>query len=334
MNISFRRISTYLLLPLVAVLLSSASCGSRLSKQETSQPVNVVFNADSAYYFCQKQCSFGERTMNSRAHDLCGEWIADKFMSYGMNVFLQQTVVKGYDGTPLNVTNIIAEYKPELAERLLLCAHWDTRPWADNDPDTVNWHNPIMGANDGASGVGVLLETARLLASSDSVRVGVDFVCFDAEDWGFPEWEWGRMPDPGDTWALGSQYWADNNSGKHYRFGILLDMVGGIGSTFYQEGMSCQYAQHIVDKVWSAASTAGYLSLFPPQTGAYVTDDHVYINEKAGIPTIDIIPFFPDCPSSTFGPTWHTVDDTMDNIDRKVLEAVGQTIVQVVFSEL
>ena len=317
--------------------LFSVSCGN-LRKQTTEdaallQPVGPVFCADSAYLYCEKQCDFGPRTMNSEAHDLCEQWIATKFQNFGMEVFLQKTTLTGYDGTPLKSTNIIASYKPELVERILLCAHWDSRPWADNDPDEANWKKPVMAANDGASGVAVMLEVARQLQVSDSLALGVDFICFDAEDWGVPQWS--DAEDAGESWALGAQYWAVNPHKQGYkaRFGILLDMVGGQGAQFYKERMSVKYANKIVDKVWRAAQVVGFGSMFPSSSGGYITDDHIPVNQKAKIPTIDIIPYYPACEQSSFGPTWHTVTDDMAHIDKNTLQAVGQTLIQVLFSE-
>ena len=320
------------------------SCGFRKQTADNSvqrQPVGPTFCADSAYLFCQQQCDFGPRTMNSKAHDDCEQWIVKKFQSYGMTVIPQKTILQGYDGTPLRSTNIIASYKPDLSDRILLCAHWDSRPWADNDPDEANWHKPVMAANDGASGVAVMLEIARLLSPSllspDSCllspSLGIDFICFDAEDYGYPQWETGI--DPGDTWALGAQYWSANLHKQGYtaRFGILLDMVGGQGAQFYQEGMSKVYASSIVDKVWRAASVVGYGSFFPKKDGWNITDDHLPVNTIAKIPCIDIIPYYPFCEQSSFGPTWHTVNDDMAHIDKSTLQAVGQTVIQVLFSE-
>lgn len=278
--------------------------------------------------------------MNSKAHEDCGQWIVEKFKDYGMTVVTQKTALKGYDGTMLNSTNIIASYKPELSDRILLCAHWDSRPWADNDPDEANWKKPVLAANDGASGVAVMLEIARLLnglqLTNDSLQVknlGIDFICFDAEDWGVPQWS--DATDVGDTWALGAQYWAANPHVKGYRarFGILLDMVGGQGAQFYKEGVSVQYANAIVDKVWLAAQVVGFGSMFPSQKGSNITDDHVPVNQITKIPTIDIIPYYPNCQQSSFGPTWHTVNDDMAHIDKNTLQAVGQTLIQVLFSE-
>ena len=360
------------LLPLTSHLFISllllSSCGLRKQTAAgdnavSAQPVGPAFCADSAYAFCEAQCDFGPRTMNSQAHDACGAWIMEKFKSYGMSVTPQQTLLKGYDGTMLRATNIIASYRPELTDRILICAHWDSRPWADNDPDEANHRKPVLAANDGASGVAVMLELARLISSpklgeagrglnegqtaTDSVldgnhnsqlstlnsQLGIDFLCFDAEDWGFPQWE--ETNDPGNTWALGAQYWAANPhvDGYKARYGILLDMVGGQGAQFYQEQQSLQYARSIVDKVWRASQVVGFGSFFPSREGVGITDDHIPVNRVAKIPCIDIIPYYPDCAQSSFGPTWHTVNDDMAHIDRNTLQAVGQTLIQVLWSE-
>ena len=361
LNRNFLRLVVFsYLLPLTSYLLFS--CGLRkqtTADTETQSAIGPAFNADSAFLFCQQQCDFGPRTMNSQAHDLCEQWIISKFKGYGMTVIPQKCELKGYDGTTLHSTNIIASYRPELTDRILLCAHWDCRPWADNDPDEANWHKPVLAANDAASGVAVMLEIARLI--SEELRTksydytettdtsqqsnhnsslltlnssfGIDFICFDAEDYGFPQWE--TTDDPGNTWALGAQYWAANPhvSGYKARYGILLDMVGGQGAQFYQEIMSKHYAKHIVDKVWQAASIVGYGSSFPMTEGGQITDDHIPVNTVANIPCIDIIPYYPNCEQSTFGPTWHTLNDDMAHLDKNTLLAVGQTIIQVLFSE-
>ena len=315
--------------------LFTVSCGSRkpVAPETVQSPVGPMFIADSAYRYCEQQCAFGPRTMNSAAHDQCGEWIADKFAAFGLSVTRQQAVLTGYDGTPLRSTNIIASYRPEQPERVLICAHWDSRPWADNDPDSANWHKPVMAANDGASGVAVMLELARIIQQHDSLPIAVDFVCFDAEDWGVPQWE---NDGDADSWALGAQYWAANcpkSIANSYLYGILLDMVGGQSAKFYQEYYSMRYARNIVEKVWQAASAAGYGSYFLAKDGGGVTDDHIPVNEKAGIPCIDIINHYPDCEQSNFGPTWHTFNDDMQHLDKNTLEAVGQTLVQLIYSE-
>ncbi len=300
-------------------------------------PVGPSFNADSAYAFTKAQCDFGPRDMNSRGHDLCGEWIVSKFKEYGCKVTTQTATLAGYDGTKLRSRNIMASINPEATTRILLCAHWDSRPWADNDPDSANWRKPILAANDAASGVAVMLELARIIKKSKDEKafnkqLGIDFVCFDAEDWGTPQWA--DVADNADSWALGAQYWSKNlPQGYEARYGILLDMVGGVGAKFYREGMSMQYAPEIVKKVWRAAREVGFGSYFPKEDGGVITDDHVPVNQFAKIPTIDIIPYYADCQQSSFGPTWHTLADNMENIDKNTLKAVGHTLVQVIYKE-
>ena len=300
-------------------------------------PVGPSFNADSAYAFSKAQCDFGPRDMNSRGHDLCGEWIVSKFKEYGCKVTTQTATLAGYDGTKLRSRNIMASINPEATTRILLCAHWDSRPWADNDPDSANWRKPILAANDAASGVAVMLELARIIGKSKDEKafnkqLGIDFVCFDAEDWGTPQWA--DVADNADSWALGAQYWSKNlPQGYEARYGILLDMVGGVGAKFYREGMSMQYAPEIVKKLWRAAREVGFGSYFPKEDGGMITDDHVPVNQFAKIPTIDIIPYYADCQQSSFGPTWHTLADNMENIDKNTLKAVGQTLVQVIYKE-
>ena len=322
----------YIFLSFLIVATLFSSCKSNKQVEEVLNPVGPAFIADSAMAYCQAQCDFGPRTMNSKAHDLCEEWIVNKFKGFGLEVETQKADLTGWDGTKLHSTNIIARFNPQAERRILICAHWDSRPWADNDPDSTNWRKPVLAANDGASGVGVMLEVARLLQNDTTLAIGVDLVCFDAEDYGTPQWA-EKNEDSENTWALGAQYWAKNLP-ENYKpqFGILLDMVGGQGAKFYQEQNSIRYAASIVDKVWSAARHAGFSSVFANEVGGGVTDDHIPVNE-AGIPTVDIIPFYPDCRQSSFGPTWHTINDDMEHLDINTLKAVGQTLIQVIYSE-
>lgn len=295
--------------------------------------VNVPqFNVENAYKSIVEQCNFGPRVPNTDAHEKCADYIAAAFEKLGYKVTLQTATLPRYDGVSMKNVNIFASCDTVSERRILISAHWDSRPWADQDDNEENHKKPVLAANDGASGVAVMLEVARLLKSDTTLRVGIDFVCFDAEDWGTPQWA--DTQDDADTWALGAQYWAENlPQGYEARYGILLDMVGGEGARFYQEGMSKQYAAEIVNKVWRTASQIGYGIFFPMSAGGYVTDDHVPVNEKAGITCIDIIAYYPDCQQSSFGPTWHTVNDTMEHIDPNTLKAVGQVLVQVLWSE-
>lgn len=329
-------------LMLVAGSAFFISCGDKkkAENKEMSEETEIkgpVFNQDSAYAYCQAQCDFGPRPMNTPAHEACGEWIAAKFASFGCNVIKQKATLKGYDGTPLKATNIIAEFNPAAKSRIMLCAHWDSRPWADNDTDENNHKTPILAANDGASGIAVMLEIARSISQHKEfpADLGVDFICFDAEDWGTPQWAEAEHESDNNDWALGSQHWSANLHKEGYRpsFGILLDMVGGMGARFYREGVSEQFASQVTDRVWKAAKEIGYGSIFVNQIGGMVTDDHYPVNTIAKIPTTDVIAFHPDCEQSSFGPTWHTVDDNMDNIDKNTLKAVGQTMIQVIYTK-
>ena len=309
-----------------------AACGSKSSQPVKQSQVSVsvpTFNADSAYQYTAAQVDFGPRVPNTEAHVACGDWLAQTLKRFGAQVTSQRVTLRAYDGTPLQARNIIGAYKPETKKRVLLCAHWDSRPWADADPDPKNHYTPILGANDGASGVGVLLEVARQLQAQPT-DIGVDIIFFDAEDYG--EHAGSNVKSETMAWCLGSQYWArvPHTEGYMARFGILLDMVGGKDARFHREGFSDHYAKLIVDKVWAAANASGHGSYFPYAEGGVITDDHLPVNQIARIPCIDIIGHYPE---TGFAPTWHTMDDTMDNIDPAVLRAVGQTVLQVIYNE-
>lgn len=318
---------------LLSVLFWGA-CGSKQPKS-TAQPqapvVVPTFNADSAYHYTAEQVAFGPRVPNSEAHRACGDWLESELERFGAQVKAQHVTLRAYDGTILAARNIIGSFKPESNKRVLLCAHWDSRPWADADPDKKNHRTPILGANDGASGVGVLLEIARQLQAQPA-EIGIDIIFFDAEDYGTHAADDDESTEGGITWCLGSQYWARVPHTTNYmaRFGILLDMVGGKDARFHREGVSDDFAKHIVDKVWAAAHASGNGQWFPYADGGQITDDHLPINLIARIPCIDIIGFYPE---TGFAPTWHTMDDTMDNIDPAVLRAVGQTVLQVIYNE-
>lgn len=290
-----------------------------------------VFNEDSAYGYVGRQLAFGPRVPNSKAHEKCAEWLTGEFKKYAGEVVVQKGQVYAYDKTKLNFKNIIASWKPENNNRVMLCAHWDSRPFADHDPDPSKRKKPVDAANDGASGVGILLEIARQL-NIKSPAIGVDIILFDVEDYG-PHHDL-QVPNSNEQWGLGSQYWSQNPHKQDYsaKYGILLDMVGGAGATFYQEGVSMEFASDIVRKIWSTASRIGYSSLFLSESGGYITDDHYFVNKIRNLPTIDII-HQDRSTESGFYPYWHTTGDTYDKIDKYTLKAVGQTLLTVIFEE-
>lgn len=287
------------------------------------------FSSDSAYLFIQKQVDFGPRVPNTAAHAETAKYLSEKLGSYGFNIIEQKAKVTAFDDTKLSITNIIGEYKSELNNRVLLFAHWDTRPFADQDNERKAM--PIDGANDGGSGVGVLLEVARQI-NLQKPNIGVDIIFFDAEDYGQPSSDTRRPVQ--DSWGLGSQYWGKNPHKANYNanYGILLDMVGAKNAIFAKERISLQYAPQVVEKVWSVASKLGHGNHFVYQKTNHIgVDDHVYVNKLAKIPSIDIVQYDPN--TGSFAPHWHTHDDNMDIIDKETLQAVGETVLATVLKE-
>jgi len=289
------------------------------------KPANVpAFNADSAYTYVGTQVAFGPRIPGSEAQKKCAAWMDGKLKEVCDTVYTQQVQVTGGDGKSLPCINLIGVINPKATKRILFLTHWDSRPWADQDTKDTN--KPILAADDGGSGVGILLEVARdLKLHGLPANIGIDILFTDVEDYGRSEW--GE-----DSYCLGTQYWAHHPHIPGYKadFGILLDMVGAHGAQFPMEGISTQYAGDIQQKVWQAATNAGYSSFFPYVANVQITDDHVPVNRITGIKTIDIINLTPD-PEKPFAPHWHTHADAMDIIDKATLKAVGQTLLETIF---
>ncbi len=320
---------------LLAVLTScnlKPTSDKESKKKDPKKVVAPVFNADSAYIYVKEQVDFGPRVPNTEPHAKCAQYLASKLKEFGADVIVQEAQVTAFDNSLLNAKNIIGQYKPELKDRILLFAHWDSRPFADHCDDPNRQNEPILGANDGGSGVGALLEIARQL-DKEPLPLGVDIIFFDAEDYGTPDHIEMRVHKQ-DTWCLGSQYWGKNPHVKNYyaRYGILLDMVGAKDAKFYKELHSKQFAPRILKKIWNTAHEIGYGSYFTFQDGGAITDDHVYVNKHLNIPCVNIIQHDPNTESS-FGSYWHTHDDNMDIIDKNTLKAVGQTVLEFIYNE-
>lgn len=290
---------------------------------EQAQQLVPLFNGSNAYAHIQAQVDFGPRIPNTEAQEKCAAYLEAELRRNTDTVHRQETTIKVHDGKELRCINLVGSINPGASKRLLLLAHWDSRPWADMEDAT----KPVPGANDGASGVGVLLELARVVHEHkiDS-SLGIDILFADVEDHGKSEWG-------SESYALGTQYWARHPHVPGYRAfaGILLDMVGGRNARFAMEGVSRQYASHIQQAVWAAGAKAGYSSYFVFEDGGSITDDHVFVNEIARIPTIDIIDL-PKNSSTGFVHHWHTTKDDMSNIDKNTLKAVGQTLLQYIYS--
>ena len=312
---------------------------SQTTTTETAAPpANLVpapaFQADSAYAFVARQVSFGPRVPNSAAHRACGDFLIRKLKDLGAQVTVQEFESTAYDGKKLRLRNIIGAYNPQADNRVLLAAHWDTRPFADKDASQPA--TPNDGANDGASGVGVLLELARTLHTAQTnPGVGVDIIFFDGEDYGDADGTAAPQPGYEVTWCLGSQYWASKKHQPDYRatFGVLLDMVGARGARFAIEENSQTIAPQVVNMVWKTAHQLGYSDYFVYARNGAITDDHLYMT-KGGVPSIDIIDFDPSSPDGTFGKYHHRHTDNMAIIDKNTLKAVGQTLVQVIYNQL
>lgn len=322
----------YIYILLLATLITACGEEKKEMKKEDAvleKKVEVPsFNEDSAYAYVAKQVSFGARVPGTKAHAKCADWLQAELKKFGGSVYVQGGEVTTFDGKKFQLKNIIASFNAKAAKRILLAAHWDTRPFADQDDENKN--NAIDGANDGGSGVGVLLEIARQI-SLKNTDVGVDIILFDIEDYGQPEIS--AFKQMQDSYCLGSQYWAKNPPIPNYKpmFGILLDMVGGENAVFMQEEISRVYAPQVLEKVWAAAAQAGYSSYFSYQASPAIVDDHYYVNTIANIPMIDII-HRDETSASGFWKHWHTNEDKLDKIDKKSLKAVGQTVMQLIYS--
>lgn len=320
------RFTVFLTVIIACLTVSCSSNDAKLHFEPQGQAV-PTFNADSAYYFVSKQVSFGPRVPNSEAHKQAKQYLLAKLKAYAgsRNVFPQVFSTAGYDGDTLAMTNIIAAFNPTAGDRIMLSAHWDSRPQADQD--SVDIDTPILGADDGGSGVAVLLELARLFRDNPP-PIGVDIVLFDGEDYG-------KESDLS-NYFLGSRYWAKNPPVKGYspRFGILLDMVGGQSAQYPKEQNSMRYAPALVNELWSIADNKGYDNLFIDKKGSIISDDHVVINQILGIPTIDIIHHESAENGANFPPYWHTHRDNMDIISKKTLMGTGSVLAELVYNRL
>lgn len=322
----------------IACLLSA--CGKK--QAVVSRP---SFSSDSAYAYIERQMAFGPRVPNSNAHMQCAVWLIEQLKAFGAEVELQKGFMPDYKGDNQQIYNIIGHFTPvqrdsssHTSARILLGAHYDTRPWCDEEEDYSERFYNVPGANDGASGVGVLLEVARQiglkLSNSDSgLSAPVDIIFFDCEDMGTPRIYTGAERE--DTWCLGSQLWATNyanniklsnsEASNGYQYGIILDMIGAPDAVFPLEMYSTQYASNYQHQIWRAAEQLGYGAMFSKQQSYPITDDHYYINYIAGIPCVDVIHY--DVRNATgFPHWWHTRNDNMDNISKSTLQAVGEVV--------
>jgi hypothetical protein len=314
----------------VLALALTVGCGEESTESKTQSTVPApkyvdapIFNEDSAFVYIEQQLAFGPRTPNSKAQEKCALWLQSELANRGANASIQEAKVLRADGVSLRMMNIIGAFRPEQKNRILLSAHWDSRHISDADPDQANTRKAVPAANDGGSGVAVLLEIARLFQKNPP-PVGVDIIFWDVEDQG--------TATDNESWCLGSKYWAQKPHVPNYKaqFAINLDMVGGVNTWFPKEQTSIYFAREIVDEIWETANALGYGDYFPMMTQDAVMDDHVNINRIAGIPAVNIIAR--DLGGEGFYSHWHTVADDIEHISKPTLKAVGQTVTQVVYN--
>jgi glutaminyl-peptide cyclotransferase len=297
--------------------------GTDTIKVEPFKAIAPDFSADSAYRFIEQQLAFGPRIPGTPAHAACATWMAAQFTRYGAQVTVQDGQMPDKNGKTVAFKNIIASYNPAATSRVMLTAHWDSRPAADKDGSKPT--QPVPGANDGASGVAIILEVARQFAAK-APTAGIDLILWDAEDNG--------DYNDNDSWCLGSQYWAKHphKAGYRARYGINLDMVGAKDARYTKDGYSLQNARAETDKVWSTAALLGYGNYFSAAMTDYASiDDHYFVMEGAGIPMVEVI--HRDLSTGDFFPHWHTTTDDISSIDKATLKATGQTMLEVLYRE-
>ncbi len=328
---------SFALMAAISLMCCSSSGTNPVDKESSSVSVDTLtvpqFNADSAYAHIAAQVAFGPRIPGSDAHRRCAEYLSGCLRSYGVETTQWSKNITDFSGYSFELVNIIGRINPDAERRMILVAHWDSRRWADADPDVGKHNESVDGANDGASGVGVILEMARLMAAKNPT-IGVDILFTDAEDSGL------SAPEDVDnmtimqyenSWCLGTQHWlasAPFADGKQPEFGILLDMVGAHGAVFPREYFSMRMASNVVEKIVQASLRAGTAEYFPSHSGGAINDDHVHLNGY-GIPTANII----DLRADGFFPQWHTTDDNMQNIDKQTLDVVGRTVLNLIYHE-
>jgi glutaminyl-peptide cyclotransferase len=292
-----------------------------------SKPV-PPFDENRAYKDVAKQVSFGPRVSKSAAHKKALTFFEEELKAAGGSVMTQNFTSNGYNGEVLELANVLASFNPTATERILLLAHWDSRPRADHDPDTSQHKNAIPAANDGGSGVGVLLEIARQMKDNPP-PIGVDILLTDGEDYGISD------VDDMDKYFLGAKHFAKNKPQGYYpRLGILLDLVGDPKAVFKKEAYSMQAAPNIVNFVWNTARELN-LKTFSQEVGSGISDDHLPLIQE-GMRVIDIIDM--DLVGhNTTDPNrkyWHTHNDTMKNISAATLKEVGTLLLTLIYDRL
>ncbi|MBP5527659.1 MAG: M28 family peptidase [Bacteroidales bacterium] len=319
---------------IAACLLLLAGC-----KHKQAQPPEVAavdytqvavpdFCADSAYRYTADQLAFGNRIPGSKAWQRCADYLVAQMRRWCDTVIVQDFRAILWDNSTVPGKNIIASFNPQAPRRILLAAHWDSRRWADHDADVNLQHSPVPGANDGAAGVATLMEMARVMSAMPP-SVGVDFIFFDVEDQGVADWS--EVYDE-HSWCKGSQYWADNRHIPYYTavYGVLFDMIGTPEPRFTKEYISRQYAPGLTEKLWQCAAALGYGNIFVSQNTDPILDDHLYVNQMAGIPMVDIVQ---NSPTTSFFTHWHTTTDDLQSVNAEALRIVATVTMKTLYGD-
>jgi hypothetical protein len=294
------------------VAAAAAACGA--GSRDTT-----AFDGETALRYVREQVAFGPRVPNTEGHRRTGDWIEAHLRRTADSVEIQAWTHVSERGDSLRLRNFIGRFRPEATERILLLAHWDTRPRADQEANLGAQQQPIPGANDGASGVAVLLGVADVLAATPPT-LGVDLLFVDGEDWG--------TDFSGPDALIGSRYYAANlPRNRHPLFAVLFDMVGDADLRLYPEANSVAGAPEVVNRVWETARSLGYDDVFRTDGQTSATDDHIPLLE-AGVRAIDVIDFAYGAPDRNV--YWHTLQDTPDKVSARSLKIVGDVAVKLV----
>ena len=317
-----------------ACLLVLAGCKHNQTETNATKAVDYqqvatpAFSADSAYAYVASQLAFGNRIPSTKAWRECAEWLTAQMRRWCDTVIVQDFNATLWNNSTVPGKNIIASLQPQASQRVLLAAHWDSRSWADHDPADANHKSPVPGANDGASGVAVLMEMARVMSQMPPT-VGVDFIFFDVEDQGAPEWSDANGED---TWCKGSQHWARTPHMPYYTavYGVLFDMVGTQAPRFTKEQISRHFAPGLTAKMWNAASVLGYGQVFVNQDTDPILDDHYYVNRLAGIPMVDIVQ---NSGTTSFFEHWHTTTDDLNAVSPESMKTVATVVMKTLYGD-
>ena len=300
----------------VLLLAALVACADEAPRGEPAQRIErPAFSGARAFELVETQLAFGPRIPGAEGHAAQLEWMVELLAGLADTVLVDRFSHVTSTGDSLPLANVLARFNPGDPDRLLFLAHWDTRPISDQSADPAEYDTPVPGANDGASGVAVLLALAELLAQQPP-PVGMDLLFVDGEDYG---------PTTADMF-IGSSRYVQQPSSSRPRYAVLLDMVGDRDASFPVEGYSSRYAPRVVQRVWGIARELGYGRLFPMTVRPPVHDDHVPLNE-AGIPAVDIIDF-------EYGPDnalWHTPQDVAVNVSAATLEVVGEVVAEIAY---